>query len=447
MLGRSHKLLTGRYGAQIAGVFGFACMFSFPALPIPIGNAATLDPSQLMTVAMLLLQPSIFFGPSFPIILLIMAPMVQSALAWFASGGAFAPGLMLKNIIVYFRDVLPLVAAFEVLRAGRFRQLLIGVCVALVVHSFLGMYQMYAFTQGFVPFLDIMSTNPGLAIPPEISADYAQYVARPFGLFAEPSAMAGCIGPWLVLIAGLATNTTRLRVHRGILALALLSGCFLLAVSESGQSPVILAGLVVGVGGTLIRRDAASATRGRTWAAAVLMLGVVVATGLKYASLFGQREGGLEGRQDSSWDRRLNSFQFVFDALSHDVQTFLFGVGPGQTYSMIASGMRFTGGLGPEVTSVWSVTGGYVVETGVFGLACLAVIAGAAAVSIWTSTERTLGISCALVWFLGILFATNYSAQPAIWFFLAVLLNWNKQFGLRQVEAFPGKSARVLATP
>src|SRR5260370_6888773 len=156
MLGRADKLLTGRYGAYIAGAFGFACMFSFPAIPIAIGNAATIDASQLMTVALLLLQPTLFFGPSFPIILLIIVPLVQSAFAWKASGGSVAPELMTKNIIVYFRDVLPLVAAFEVLRVGRIRQLLIGVSAALVVHGLIGSYPMYAFTQCFVPFLYIM---------------------------------------------------------------------------------------------------------------------------------------------------------------------------------------------------------------------------------------------------------------------------------------------------
>jgi hypothetical protein len=110
--------------------------------------------------------------------------------------------------------------------------------------------------------------------------------------------------------------------------------------------------------------------------------------------------------------------------------------------------MRFTGRLLPEVEAVWSITGGYVAETGIIGLACLGVIAVAIAVSIWRSAERTLGIACALVWFAGILFATSYTQQPAIWFFLAVLLNWNKQFGLRQIAALPSKlTGGVWVTP
>src|SRR5260370_8136067 len=102
MLGRADKLLTGRYGAYIAGAFGFACMFSFPAIPIAIGNAATIDASQLMTVALLLLQPTLFFGPSFPIILLTIGPLLQSAFAWHASAGSLPHELITKTVVSNF---------------------------------------------------------------------------------------------------------------------------------------------------------------------------------------------------------------------------------------------------------------------------------------------------------------------------------------------------------
>src|SRR5713226_5095894 len=100
MLGHPHNLFTGRVAGYLAVAFGFACMFVFPA--IPIGNSVGIDPALAMTAALLFLYPTIFFGPSFPFILLMMVPQVQSALAWFASGGAFAPAMMPKNVVAFF---------------------------------------------------------------------------------------------------------------------------------------------------------------------------------------------------------------------------------------------------------------------------------------------------------------------------------------------------------
>jgi hypothetical protein len=385
-----------------------------------------------------------------------MVPFLQSSLALLAVGGVIAPETMPKHTVQYFLSVVPFVAAYELLRAGRFRQVLIGVSLAIPVHALIGMYQMYTFDRGSLPFLDLMATNPGMAIPIEVSEGYAEFTRRPFGLFAEPSAMAACIGPWLVLIAGLAANPTQspaLRVHRALLGVALLSGCFLLAVSQSGQAPFVLAGIALALLSTLARKDETPARPWRSWAAVALLLGVVVTTAIEYASLFGQagyeagaKSTAMEARADSSWERRLNSFLFVWDALSHDVKTFLFGVGPGQAYPLIIGSGRFTGRLQPEITAVWSITGGYVAETGVLGLACIGVITGAMAVSIWKSANRTFGIACAFVWLTGVLLATSYVQQPSLWFFLALLLNWSKQFGLRQISALPGNSTRAWAT-
>src|ERR1700687_3840344 len=337
MLGPPNNLFTGRAGAYIAVVFGLACMFVYPA--IPIGNTVGVDITLGMTLVLLLLHPSLFFGPSLPFMLLMMVPFLQSTLASLASGGVIAPEMLPKHTAQFFLSVVPFVVAYELLRAGRFREILIGVSLAMPVHALIGMYQMWAFDQGYLPFLDLMATNPGMSIPSEMSENYADFTRRPFGLFAEPSAMAACVGPWLVLSAGVAANTARsaaLRVPRALLLVALLSGCFLLAVSESGQAPFVLAGLALALLSSLGRKGEGSARPWASWAAVALMLGAVVTTAVEYASRFGQAgfEAGaktmaLEARSDSSWDRRLNSFLFVWDALSYDVKTFLFGVGPG----------------------------------------------------------------------------------------------------------------------
>jgi hypothetical protein len=445
MFSHSENSRIGRVGPRLAVVFGFACMFAFPA--IPIGRRLAIDATILLTAAWVFLYPRIIFGPSLPFIVLVMLPLVQSILATWISGSAIDPAMMPKSVVAYFLSVIPMVAAYELIRAGRLREVLIGVLFALPVHATIAVYQIITFDQGTLPLLGLMDTNPGMAMSSETAALYAEFTRRPFGLFAEPSAMAACVGPWLVLFAGLVTDKDRwpaLRMPRGILALGLMAGCFLLAVSQSGQTALVLAGMVMALSATAVRREKASTARSHSLRGVAVLLAAIVATAIGVSNIFG--ELGMEARTESSWSARLNSLTFVSNALLHDVWTFLFGVGPGQSFPMIEHGARFARNLPPNVSSIWSLTGSYVAETGLFGLLCIGAIAFVAAVSIWESAERTLGIACAVVWLTGIVFATSYSQQPAIWFFLAVLLNWSKQLGFREAVAVSGKSAGVFAT-
>jgi len=443
MFGHPENSPSGLIGPRLAVVFGFASMFVFPA--IPIGHTQAIDATLVLTAALVLFHPRIIFGASFPLLLLVMLPLVQSALATLSAGTAINPGIMPKTLVSYFLCYFPLVSGCELMRAGRLREVVLGVSFALPVHALVAVYQMISFDRlGTLPLLDLMATNPGMVMTSETAAEYAEFVQRPFGLFAEPSAMAACVGPWLLLVLIFMANQDRwpaLRVHRGILALALIAGCFLMAVSQSGQAVIIVAGTVVALLASFAGKEDAPARRSRFWVlAAVAGLVVATATALKLSF-----SGVVDARTDASWEVRFNAFGFLPNALLHDVWTFLFGVGPGECYSMIQANALFAQNLPPKVGAVWSVTGGYVAETGVLGLFCIGVIAWLAAVSIWRSTARTVGIVCGLVWFTGILLATSYIAQPSIWFFLAVLLNWSEQFGFRELAMGRGSTA-VLAT-
>ena len=63
-------------------------------------------------------------------------------------------------------------------------------------------------------------------------------------------------------------------------------------------------------------------------------------------------------------------------------------------------------------------------ETGLFGLVGMLVLAASAASSIWASRARLAGAMCALVWLSGISVGTSYVGQPALWTALAALLSW-----------------------
>jgi hypothetical protein len=444
MFGHSENSPSGLIGPRLAFLFGFASMFVFPA--IPIGNTQALDATFFLTAGLLFFHPRILFGTSFPLMLLVMLPMVQSALAVQISGASINAALIPKTLVSFYLTMLPLVPACELVRAGRLREVLLGVSFALPVHALVAVYQMIAFEQqGTLPLLNLMATNPGMGMSSETAVGYVEFVQRPFGLFAEPSAMAACVGPWLVLILMVMANQERwpaIRVHRGILALALVSGYFLMAVSQSGQAVINVAGTAMAFLVSFAGRKDDSARRARFWALAAIA-GLLVATAMVVKSSFGGEV--LEARTEGSWESRLGAFAFLPNALLHDVWTFLFGVGPAQSYTMIQLSARFAQNLPPKIGAVWSVTGGYVAETGVLGLFCIGMIGWLAAVSIWRSAARMLGILSGLVWVTGILFATSYGGQPSIWFFLAVLLSWSEQFGFREL-ATDRRSTAILAT-
>src|SRR6516162_11837290 len=97
MLGDSEKSPSELIGPRLAVVFGFASMFVFPA--IPIGRTAALDTTLVLTIALMLLHPRIIFGASFPLMALVMLPLVQSALAVQISGAALEAATMPKTLV------------------------------------------------------------------------------------------------------------------------------------------------------------------------------------------------------------------------------------------------------------------------------------------------------------------------------------------------------------
>jgi hypothetical protein len=119
-------------------------------------------------------------------------------------------------------------------------------------------------------------------------------------------------------------------------------------------------------------------------------------------------------------------------------------VGPGQSYLILNRSIQLAQRLAPDVEAVWSIIGAYIVETGIFGFLCLAIIGRKVIGSIWISADRTLGIACAMVWFIGITFSTSYHEQPALWFFLAVLIGWKANFGVRRLTELVDVPAGAL---
>ena len=120
-----------------------------------------------------------------------------------------------------------------------FREVLAAAGAAIVLHSLIGLLQLYSFSKDQFPLL-FLYVNPSFVSVQEcVAEEYALYNKRPCGLFPEPSAMAASLGPWTVLLAGLLLNPglrRRLGWRRAWPVIPPVAcGCLLLAMSESGS--------------------------------------------------------------------------------------------------------------------------------------------------------------------------------------------------------------------
>jgi hypothetical protein len=247
-------------------------------------------------------------------------------------------------------------------------------------------------------------------------------VKRPFGLFAEPSAMAACVGPWLVVITSalFAPTGARARAKTALLLASLGGGVWLVVASKSGLSAAVIGGCALTAVG------AAFSWRRRVGArTAALIVGAVVA--VWSATWLGENaRARFDVTENESWQARLDSLQLGMSSLAVTIpsrERFLGGVGPGQSYAAVNS-TELKYQTGADVTAVWSVGLNYALENGLLAIAAMIVLAGCAAWSIWASRERLAGLAFGLVWLTGVFVATSYVGQPALWTGLAALLSW-----------------------
>ena len=223
-----------RRRARLATLVSFSSFFVFPAIPVGRTGALTIPfflAAALAVIWLRRLRTSEWWPYAW-----IMAPLVVSGCYVLIVGAALAPAVVPKAVVAVALPLFVLIPARHLLRGGYGERFVLGAAYAILVHAAVGAYQVFAFERAQFPFAELMRTNPGMAMSPEEIPTYVEYVKRPFGLFAEPSAMAACVGPWLVLIttALFARPRDGSRGRTAILALALASGLALVRRVQVG---------------------------------------------------------------------------------------------------------------------------------------------------------------------------------------------------------------------
>jgi hypothetical protein len=440
--------------------FTFICFFPTPALPM--GNSTGLQAGQI--VLMLLLPVVFVWGVPkrhMLVLMLLILPVLLANLLVVLTGRAISVETGLKAtlamIVPVFAVLLPI--GWLTNKWQRFAPLLSVVSWAVVLHVIVGAYQVYWFTKGKFPLVALYQ-NPAFTFVPVSKVrlsglanewdTWAVYVARPFGLFPEPSAMAASIGPWLVLIVGLLLSsklrsgmTSRTRL---LLASAAIGGVALVVVSMSGYTFTLLLCVWL-VALPALKNNVLRLHRPKHLLSLVTLVIVGVTLAILSFTYFGVR---LDAQTNSSWLARAASLSWSLGYLGTNPLTLFFGVGPGQSFLLLQS----TGSLKvlPEgasaneaVTAVWSVTANYILETGLVGGLALALVLIMVLRAILRSSARLIGFSCLMAWLMGVIFTTSYPSLLPIWLFLGVLLAWDRIFDVRTPQDGSGAKPGNLA--
>ena len=183
-----------------AWLFAFACFFPYPALAI--GRTTGLQVSQVAALAaipFLVARPP---GQSFRAILLLLGPVFVSTFLNHMFADVPLPNVLVKESIAMALAVLVIWPADWLADRDLSREVLAAAGAAIVLHSLIGLLQLYSFSKDQFPLL-FLYVNPSFNSMQEWAEEYALYIKRPCGLFPEPSAMAASLGPWTVLLAGL----------------------------------------------------------------------------------------------------------------------------------------------------------------------------------------------------------------------------------------------------
>jgi hypothetical protein len=412
---RLGDLLAPRAEAVLAFLFGFLAFLPYPA--IPAGTNSAVQTGSI--VAILVLLPCLavsWKGQPFYMAPLLLIPLCLSMFKVAFTGGGDLD-LCFKSLSNSTLTATSLIAAQRIAPRQSLR-LLTGIAAATLLHVVVGGWQLYAFSRGELPLVDLY-INPSFLSVKDNAFRIAHYVRRPFGLFPEPSAMSSSLSPWVIFFFAEACGLVRLRRQpspalRAFFITAATGAIGLIIASRSGHAAITLAALLI-LGSAWGLQCRATL---RTYLTIVLVFCIIMPLCLWLAaSALSDRVISSDGLADASWQARAKSLGIGFNLWSGgSAGTLIFGMGPGLTSPAILRTAR--------LEAVWSVMLPYVYQTGILGIL---VICWAAyyLCRVW----RASGFSSAhalmfCVWLVGIAVTTSYVQLLPLWVAMGWLTVW-----------------------
>lgn len=374
----------------------FLAFFPYPAV-VTLGNTWGLQAAQIVCLLLFVLRiRDVCSTRSMRAFVALIIPIFASYSIMSIVNQITDPDRALRAFVVTLVTLLALPVFGRLFRDRDSDWFVVPVALAMVVNLVVVVYQYFEFRNGVFPFIEYFY-NPSFADIQSISNDYALYVARPGGVFPEPSSMSAALGPWGVLLLGrVASGKGR---YRGACWAGAIATALAVILSES----VYFLALVVAYSLVLLR----SRFRGALVVSIVAIVTAGTWGGLVVSSLERPSSGG-DASTLYRYEALLSAIELPMEGW---VQTVL-GYGPGQGVAALAN----HGGQVSAIYSIiltWWVEGGLVVAVGIVAVILMA----------WRSVPRHYPRIALLAWFVSVGFTTGYTSLLPLWLFLALVLD------------------------
>lgn len=219
--------------------------------------------------------------------------------------------------------------------------------------SMIAIVQKYVFLdKGVVPFIELYDVS-GYASVASNAETIAQYIRRPFGLFPEPSFLAGTLaiasGALVVVVAHYKLS------FKPSIATALALAIFTIYISDSGSGVICIALLGTSIFLPYIKKNKSL----------ILLLPIAIsAAAWLGSSIAASRQDGV----NTSWNDRLASILGGLTLWTSDAVYFLIGVGRGMIPAYFRQGeVSFPGmTVYSVIPDIYSVLARFIVEGGIF---------------------------------------------------------------------------------
>lgn len=369
-----------------------------PYLAVGVGQNTNIPLSSFVGLALILASyrhPAVWSNFLFLLPLPAFATIVRLFLADHDTTS-------LAAYVTWFANIVPFAAAMATLLALG-KKVLTVLSISLAISSALVLAQGAMLAQGVLPFLEIYNV-PGYASVAANAQTIIQYNPRPFGLFPEPSFMAGTLA--LATIALLVLHRTfQVRINKATWFSIAVST---LAIGTSGSGSAIVSLVCV----ALLVARASSRGRALFVPLAALSVGVSVLLGITIAS---QRQSVFNW----SWSDRFASIEGSTRLLASDWTISLAGIGRGMSSQYFAEGRVPLGGTTYYniLPDVYSTLGRIVLENGlIIGLALVLYLTLRAASDLPNCSilERAIAL---VAWLVIAGLTITYETAAWIWIF------------------------------
>ena len=330
----------------------------------------------------------------------LVIPILVSLAALTYLGGRGDAGVAIRTTATTMAALLILPAAGALMRQARIQWLIAPVSLAICIHALVGVWQYLVFPGGGFPLRAIFQ-NTSFHDLQGISTSYALYVARPFGLFPEPSAMAAALGPWVLFLLWYGLRPGEQARKKALVGAG--AGTVLILLSQS-----IYAVFLLPCGFLILLFHRRTSTR-KTSVLEVLAWALAALGAVMFPIL---SAGRIDFNTNNSTQGRLTSLIEGISQPLNSALTIFVGVGPGQSGNAVAA-------QAGAATAIYSVVVMVFAEGGLIALIAMIYVGRMCLVG----RRHGYAYIFMFAWAAGIVFTTSYVSLSSIWVFLAMMLD------------------------